>query len=542
MQYRVLCKQFVLRVIDLEALSVQADIPRYLGQFGGVLLMLGFLHTVFVYAMGGVAPWFVEQYLERTMMLVAGFVSVVCWEQMFPDRRDVMVLGVLPIRPAVILAAKVSSTAGLLLLAVLCLNAGPGLLLPLILGARHETLWGFFQAEFAFWFTMVAVSAFLYCSALAVQGLMALVLPRRAVLSLSSLVQIAIFTTLLVLYFLEPSVHAPRELVEARGQQLLAWSPLYWFVAILNQMNSSLPPELNWLAWRGWLALGCAVFAAGAALVLAYLRTMRRVVEQPDLIPARRTRRSSMRGGALSAMLLFSVRSLLRSRHHRAIYAFYVSLVIALGLSCLRDAVSTARPHPVSTWFLGSTVLMMSLVVVGLRGVASMPVTLNANWVLRLTQMESVHPYLSAGRILSLLVAVAPVLSFVAGIGALYRPLQPVAAHLFALAAAGWLFVELTMLGTKKAPFACSFLPGKSNVQARFWTFVIAMLPLTRLCGVFEQRAMRRPVVIWEGAAVLLLAAVAVWRWNRSHEKTSVLQFEESEPEVVTVLGLGSLR
>ena len=38
MHFRVLYRQFLLRVIDLESLSIEADIPRFLGQFAGILL------------------------------------------------------------------------------------------------------------------------------------------------------------------------------------------------------------------------------------------------------------------------------------------------------------------------------------------------------------------------------------------------------------------------------------------------------------------------------------------------------------------------
>ncbi len=32
LQFRLLHRQFLLRVVDLEALSIEADIPRFLGQ------------------------------------------------------------------------------------------------------------------------------------------------------------------------------------------------------------------------------------------------------------------------------------------------------------------------------------------------------------------------------------------------------------------------------------------------------------------------------------------------------------------------------
>jgi hypothetical protein len=43
---RELCHHFLLRVIDLEALSLEADVPRYLGQFAGVLIMISCLRAM----------------------------------------------------------------------------------------------------------------------------------------------------------------------------------------------------------------------------------------------------------------------------------------------------------------------------------------------------------------------------------------------------------------------------------------------------------------------------------------------------------------
>jgi hypothetical protein len=49
LDFRILCRQFLLRVIDLEALSIQADVTGFLGQFAGVLIMLSLVHAVVTY-------------------------------------------------------------------------------------------------------------------------------------------------------------------------------------------------------------------------------------------------------------------------------------------------------------------------------------------------------------------------------------------------------------------------------------------------------------------------------------------------------------
>jgi len=46
LQFRVLYRQFLLRVIDLEALSIEADIPRFIGQFAGVLIFISLVSAL----------------------------------------------------------------------------------------------------------------------------------------------------------------------------------------------------------------------------------------------------------------------------------------------------------------------------------------------------------------------------------------------------------------------------------------------------------------------------------------------------------------
>ena len=187
--FRVLYGQFLLRVIDLEALSIEADIPRFLGQFAGVLIMISLLQVLGALLLLGSSPapaaqlvlaWGKEQSLICDMMLVVGLIAVVSWDSIFPDRRDVMVLSPLPVRPLTILLAKVSASGAIVGMSILALNIGSGFAWPLVLAGSPGVL----RFCPAYWFTMVAASLFLYCAVLTIQGFSALLLPRRVFLSL----------------------------------------------------------------------------------------------------------------------------------------------------------------------------------------------------------------------------------------------------------------------------------------------------------------------------------------------------------------------
>src|ERR1700685_724478 len=89
LQFRVLHRQFLLRVVDLEALSIEADIPRFLGQFAGILIMISMMRALgaLVFPPPPTRAWQVEQGQISNMLLVIGLCSVITWDATFPDRR-----------------------------------------------------------------------------------------------------------------------------------------------------------------------------------------------------------------------------------------------------------------------------------------------------------------------------------------------------------------------------------------------------------------------------------------------------------------------
>lgn len=539
-QFKILHQQFLLRVVDLEALSLEADIPRFLGQFAGVLIMFSFIHSVAVYWYILAYPYRLEHYLISTTMLVAGLITVVSWDSVFPDRRDIMVLAPLPVRPGMILAAKLAASASLLGIALLALNTAPGLLGPFLLGLLHPSMFGFFQVLAAYWIAMIAAILFLYCSVLTVQGLAAIVLPRRAFLRLSAALQLLAFGLFISVYFLEPNLGTLPELLAPQNHGVLAVSPQFWFLALLNQINGTLPPELAWLARRAWIALAIATGGAIVSLLLSYLRTMKATLEAPDLVPGASGLHWFPRigGGLRLAIAAFSFRSLSRSRQHRVVYAFFMAIVTAIGVSRLRDEISVPAPEPVSTEYLMPTLLMMSLSIIGLRCVFSLPISLNANWVLRITQLRPTGRYIAATRTTMLLFAVVPMLIVAGLLGLHYRPSLQVEAHLVLLALFGCAFVEFSLVNFYKVPFTCSYLPGKANIQAVFWGAVFVWIMLTLLAGIFEVSALQNSKQFLTTAGFLAGVIAGVGIYNRIHARSAALYFEEVDPEVVTRLGL----
>jgi hypothetical protein len=486
--------------------------------------------------------WRTEQFSIATMMLVIGLITVVGWDATFPDRRDVMVLSPLPVAPHTILFAKLSASGALLGLAIFALNCVSGIVWPVLLGMRYGGSPGFFRFCAAWWFTMIAASVFLYCTVLTVQGFIALVFPRRIFLRLSAILQLGAFGLFLGVYFMQPTIKSLAAITAHENQWVLAWSPSFWFFALFNQLNGSLPSELAWLASRAWIGLAASVGGAVASLVLCYLRTMKRTVEEPDLVPAARGRHWAPRidSPLQSAIVLFSLRSLIRSRQHRVAFAFFMAIVFAIAFSVLRGELSAAVPGPLTPEFIIPTFMMMVLAVLVLRCAFSLPISLTANWVLRTTQLCPSQRYIAATRWSLLVLAVVPVWLLTAFLSLFLRPFHQVLGHLAVLAVLGYILVEISLIGFYKVPFTCSYLPGKTNIQVIFWGFLIFATSVAIPFALSEWNALQDLFQFTHLVAILAATAAGLWVFNRHRAKSAVLYFEELPDELIMSLGIAS--
>ncbi len=139
-QFRVLYREFLFRVVDLEILRPQGDIGKLLGQFAALLLVVSLWLWLFVWIVASVSSvpefglignWIAEHFLIATTMLIVGLFAVLSWDALFPDRRDVLVLSPLPLHALTLFAAKIAAVATALSLTVVCFNVFTSLLAPL---------------------------------------------------------------------------------------------------------------------------------------------------------------------------------------------------------------------------------------------------------------------------------------------------------------------------------------------------------------------------------------------------------------------------
>ena len=404
------------------------------------------------------------------------------------------------------------------------------------------------RSFFAYWITMIAAGVFIFCGVLGLQGLAAQILPRRWFLRVSAFLQMAFFCLFVTAYCLQRS--PVTVLVSGPRKPWLACIPSYWFVGLYQQLSGSLHPALASFAQRAWIGLLVALCATGAAYAASYQRTLRRIVEEPDIAPAVKHAWLPRFGGAFeTAIAHFSIRSLLRSRQHRVILAFYVGVGSAIALLFLNapadisgEAATADKWRQPSVPLLASTIVMMAFWVVGTRVVISLPLDLRANWVFRVMPFAAGPQCLRARRRAVFAIAVLPAWLICAALIAPLWPFRPALAHLAILALFGTLLAEFSFDGAQKIPFTCSYLPGRSNIHILFplWIYILAAGLLS--CALGELHALRSAVATLAVLACLAAAALlAVLRNNwLARPSQAELRFEEIPPDQLLSLELSS--
>ena len=549
--FKVLYRQFLFRLMDVEflAASARGDASELYGQFASMLIFLS-LVSCYAALIYGSTPhsstdiWAAERVLTEITMLVVGIFAILSWDSTFPDRRDIQILVPLPVRGRELFTAKIAAAASALGLTILALNCLSGFVWPTVLFRSVPGGVNPLRFVAAFWITLPAAGLFLYGAILGVQGLAAQ-LPRGWFLRVSSFLQLAAFGLFIGVLFLEPSFLTARALSTPENQTALAWLPPYWVMGLFNRLSGAYPdPAMSALAHRAVINLGISVLAAGGAFLLSWLRTLRKIAEEPDILPG-------TRGGVWlppfgnrqrTALAHFTIRTLGRSRQHRMNLAFYLGVGFAMAAVVVQETLEAGHRAGIDVLrqsmnapLLLSSLLMLCLCIVGTRVAFSRPLDLQANWIFRVTPLQGGAVCLSATRRALLTLSVVPVWLGTAIALLWFWPWRASAEHLLLLALFGTLLVESWLIGFRKIPFSCSYLPGKSKIHVMFGASVLIVPIILQNCVEIEQWIASDWRIYWAAAAVLFGALFAVRRISRPGDE---IQFEEFASDELVGLGL----
>jgi hypothetical protein len=360
----------------------------------------------------------------------------------------------------------------------------------------------------------------------------------------------------LVLAILGWSVLMPQFLLTARSVwQAGGWrrdaSPPFWFVGVHRVAIGQSGPEDAAMARLALTALA----VTAAVVVFVYLAwPARRQFAGATTQYARGNSRSVAARviGSVSAWAFrsrpveratfeFTLLALGRSSAHRLYLAGAVGGGVAWAIGGVfwavtrQGAAALTSPSPAT---LQMQLVLTLLLVTAVRFGVTVPVTLAANWLFRITEKQPASSYFAGARWAAFTVGVLPVVA-----------LGPVHAAMWGFPLAAYhglvgtcyaaLIVELLFNVQTKVPFAAPYVSGSIRLKTRWLVYLFAASILTTPPALLENRALRSGRLIWVLPIVLVTLAGVLAQVRRRRERQDPgLTFEEEKLDAIQTLSI----
>lgn len=507
-------------------------------------------------------------------MAAVGFVTVLVWDRLFPDRRDAIVLGSLPIRPRTIVFARLAALVAVVVGFAIVVNL-PGTVLFSLVAGGYLPFEAFVRYPIAHFVTTVSAGLLVSLALAALQACIALALPERLLRRASMLAQLLFVIVLIEWLAFAPGLlvrlaaidpgatsealaaaDSPYQFVGLTSSRAGIWLPPVWFLGIYEVIWGFDPEAFRHLAAAGLLALVATLSIAILAYCAAFRRIVRRALEAPPdaARPAGRVWRAATRLASATilrhpveqAIVAFAARSLARSRRHRLLVAAYVGLGLAFVagsfLSPVTGVADNALSESLSTpsaRLLSIPLVLSFFVLVALRVLFAVPTEIRANRVFRMTEIDDKAVYLNGSRKAMWLLGALPIALVTFPIYAVLWGAAPAFAHtMFWLLMSGCL-TELLLYRFHKMPFACSYVPDKANLKYLWPVYALALTAYAWWTARLELWLLAEPVR-WSIACAVLVAGlgVGIALRRRTPASSTPLTYEEEVEEAVQVLGV----
>ncbi len=478
------------------------------------------------------------------ILLSCGALAIVCvvmWDTLFPVRRDVFVLGSLPVAPRVQAVGRLGGLLGLFVVFAAALNVVPAVIYTMISALSVSS---FFRGAPAHLTATLAADAFVFFGLTMVQGVLLVCVGRRAVERVAPVLQTGtVLVVLLALLFIGPLREATAIALE-RGNAadpILRWFPLAWFVALYEVIIGTSRPIMAPLAVRAATWALVPLIVTIALYILAFRRLCARAIETPErsaAFPLSRVvsatiRTLLVRHPAEQAICAFTLRVLARSRRHRMLMAIYVGGALALITTAilpvfLSKAASMFETPTVAS--LAPPLILSAALAVGFRSLLAIPVDLPARWVFRTCQLT---PARVGGGVhkAGLLVVVLPVGIVAWTSAAVFWDMSIAWRHTVFCSALSLFLLELLLLKSGGMPFAKQYIPGASRFHV-LWPFYFSCFLAYTYSSAEAERQMLAGGSITPAVTVIVIIAIclAAMRWWKLWH-TPELSFEVEIPD-----------
>ena len=487
-----------------------------------------------------------DKYVFLTMAFTAsGLVTVLKWDSLFPDRKDYMILAVLPLSATTIFAAKVAALVFFVTSFSVAVNIMGALFFPAVVLGHTGTFTGLIRYGVSHASATLAASMAGALLVVVAAGLLLNVAPPRIVRRVSSWLQFALFVFFVTQILI--SLEIANAILTLRSS--ISWThlmfPPLWFLGLYEQFlgrsGGSLPIWANW----SQVALGCGSAAAVLLYLLSYFRHFRQTAEVSDVAvaPARLLRVLPMVKDPIATGISEFVRQTIsRSSLHRLLFRIFLGAGCAVVLHGILShfLLGDGHSYDVVSLVLTGPLIISYFLLAGLRFLLDVPLEQQSSWIFKLLLGDLARSSILLGvrRVMFELGIVAWLLAIVP-LNVLLLGLATGLAHSVFCLFLSLIFLEALLFRYGRVPFTSAFDSGNTNLGIALFLWFSLFLVYVYGTTAIEVRLLARPplfvcslVLLYVGWRLLIHAR------ERYTEPGRALEFSDGAAPAVLTLDL----
>jgi hypothetical protein len=491
-----------------------------------------------------------DQYFFLTFsMAITGIVTVLKWDNIFPDRRDYINLAPLPIATRRIFLANVTAIVLIAVAFAVDVNAVSSLFFPVVVTMEEPRFAAYIQFARAHFAGVLLASLFVSFAMFALIGTLMVLLPDSIFRRISIYVRVLVVILLLGLLCSTFAVAPLLSTLHAGAPSFLRWLPPVWFLGLARTILGKADAPMAQMGTIGLGALIAVSILAPLVYVLSYYRYFIRIPETLDttlrsrapriLVPMRLMDLFVLRSAYDRATYRFAMKTLLRNDRHSLIFGGFAGLGIVIASQTLLSAVNQKPGAAPSAALISVPFTLAYFLICGLRFVFDLPAELRANWVHRvILDCEQQAPADTARKVI--LTFVLPWILLVCLPLYLYYWGWSVGTALAAVLVAGcYLLTDGLLRRFAKIPFACAYPAWKQSATVIVLFYVLGLWAFASLLPGLEHALLLKSVwYLWGLVAVLLAARFALRRLRDDDPRSRTLVFEEAPDSPFELLNL----
>jgi hypothetical protein len=499
--------------------------------------------------------WVDKCYFLWFFMLLLGFISVLEWDVIFPDRRDYVNIMPLPVRMRTFFLAKFASLFLFIGLYSLAANAAASFIFGFYLSQYRSRsvlfLLRYFAAHF---FAASAANMFLFFLCVCLQGLLMSLLSYGVCQKVSLFLRFILLTgfVFLLVFSLSGWITADKSMVnfpamKEAGDPFLYIFPPLWFTALYERLLGNADPFFRTISRHAVLSLSLAILGFFLVMLASYSRHLKKFLEvkRRSVIVAKNQARLSsafdavfLRNPTQRAVFHFFGQTLARSTLHKMRLFGYMSVAMGLTLILLASTpLLSGHLTAVNKTTLSVPLILSFFLLVGIRALVNVPSHLDSNWVFQFTERNPIRHYFAGFKKGIVCFTLIPLFGLLYGFYFYLWGWKPALLHGLFGFTASLLLVEILFFRYPKIPFACSYVPGKAKLHLFWLIYVAGFIAYVSFLSSLERFLFQygRYFVNYFAVSAALYLAIRVYEDVFFYRRQPIVYYDEPEPVMISL-------